>query len=137
MIGCFLKWIDAWINGCFFKLRATPRSGSQSAKAKSSKHRVDASGDKQGWLDFSKTFKKGSFSLEDFEENPSDEEEDEEEEETLPKDLMTTLKMKTGKDKDKDKAEKEQKASKWEAGIKPLKCYPGLRFFGVGLCFYH
>ena len=132
MIGCFLKWIDAWINGCFFfKLRATPRSGSQSAKAKSSKHRVDASGDKQGWLDFSKTFKKGSFSLEDFEENPSDEEEDEEEEETLPKDLMTTLKMKTGKDKDKDKdkAEKEQKASKWEAGIKPLKCYPGLRFF--------
>ena len=73
--------------------------------------------------------------MEDFEENPSDEEEDEEEEETLPKDLMTTLKMKTGKDK--DKAEKEQKASKWEAGIKPLKSYPGLRFFGVGLCFYH
>ena len=127
--------MDKWM--FFFKLRATPRSGSQSAKAKSSKHRVDASGDKQGWLDFSKTFKKGSFSLEDFEENPSDEEEDEEEEETLPKDLMTTLKMKTGKGKDKDKAEKEQKASKWEAGIKPLKCYPGLRFFGVGLCFYH
>ena len=123
--------MDKWM--FFFKLRATPRSGSQSAKAKSSKHRVDASGDKQGWLDFSKTFKKGSFSLEDFEENPSDEEE----EEALPKDLMTTLKMKTGKDKDKDKAEKEQKASKWEAGIKPLKCYPGLRFFGVGLCFYH
>ena len=120
----------------FFKLRATPRSGSQSAKAKSSKHRVDASGDKQGWLDFSKTFKKGSFSLEDFEENPSDEEEDEEEEEeTLPKDLMTTLKMKTGKDKDKDKAEKEQKASKWEAGIKPLKCYPGLRFFWCMIMF--
>ena len=127
MDRCMDKWMF------FFKLRATPRSGSQSAKAKSSKHRVDASGDKQGWLDFSKTFKKGSFSLEDFEENPSDEEE----EETLPKDLMTTLKMKTGKDKDKDKAEKEQKASKWEAGIKPLKCYPGLRFFGVGLCFYH
>ena len=120
MDRCMDKWMF------FFKLRATPRSGSQSAKAKSSKHRVDASGDKQGWLDFSKTFKKGSFSLEDFEENPSDEEE----EETLPKDLMTTLKMKTGKDKDKDKdrAEKEQKASKWEAGIKPLKCYPGLRF---------
>ena len=97
MDRCMDKWMF------FFKLRATPRSGSQSAKAKSSKHRVDASGDKQGWLDFSKTFKKGSFSLEDFEENPSDEEEDEEEEETLPKDLMTTLKMKTGKDKDKDK----------------------------------